>query len=324
MCDERADRHFHIGSIEIDTLWKAFAQALTDLPARTSTSDILGAFWRLLSCCRAYSIQGTPLINHIQQTAYPYSASITSSIVALLRSQCLRVVFPHGEETPIWRDPIFLSEAAGERASGWAGADVTEHTHEPVRSDDNQLSFLRLSLVADFLESCAGSENYPFEAVRTLQSIQAFSTMPSAIHSTLQLRLADAIQSVFGNSRCNDLREVVIKHSIFFSAASGRNSPPTDRCPWLDSKLARRKIRNAFAAFAEEKSNCPEPPLYLPLLQETIGGLEPMRSLEPESPSTCTIWIEYGFESSQTWRLGRVGGNRPYGANPWHIHNDSE
>ncbi|KAJ6503765.1 hypothetical protein C8R45DRAFT_1070321 [Mycena sanguinolenta] len=279
LCHRKSDDALcdSLGSIHIDIIWEAFARALVDPLFGTSTSDILRAFWRVAFSARVYSTQGTPLIQHIKEIAHSHSPSITGSVAALVASWylCGREYGANG-----YTDPIYPSETAA--------AAISQSGSDQRADDDNLLWELhtrnteaRLLLVADFLGSCASSEYHPYEAVKTLQKIQAVNIITTRVHSSIQLRLANAIQSVFQSSRCSELRTLIINSRIFVPAHGqtmrSHLARVTVAYPWLDDELARRTVWASFAAFADEISVSADAAADVAMVHAILDGLEPSR-----------------------------------------------
>ncbi|KAF7343740.1 hypothetical protein MSAN_01954600 [Mycena sanguinolenta] len=282
LCDRKSDGAVcdSLGSIHIDIIWEAFARALLEPSFRTSPSDILRAFWRVAFSTRAYTTEGTPFIHHIQQIAHSYSPSITDSVAVLVASWylCGREYGGNG-----YTDPIYPSETAV-AALSQPVSERKGHQDNPFWELHTRNTEARLSLVADFLESCASSEDYPYEAVKTLQRIQAVNMITTPVHSSIQLRLANSIQSVFRSFRCTELQTVVINSRIFVPV-HGRTMrsplpPATVAYSWLDNEPARRKIGATFTAFADEISASANAEADVAVVNAILDGLGPWHTPE--------------------------------------------
>jgi hypothetical protein len=280
-----------VGIVHIDAVWAAFEQELRR-PLRTSKSDILAAFWRIALSPKAYASGGTALVQCIQETASSHSLSITTSVVALVQWHYLRAIYC-GQCDADWTDPIFLGESVFRSLrseldlSTRLGTDPHELTGRGVREDvrlSTCIAEARYSLVASFLESCAGSADYPYEAVKTLKGLHLFQDGPLSIHPTHQIRLAHAIQAVFNSPRCSELRTAVIHSDMFAPALILSHDPgysAVTYCPWLHDELARRTVGASLAAFAEDISASADAAADCALVQAILDKLEPLNPLEP-------------------------------------------
>ncbi|KAJ6571267.1 hypothetical protein B0H19DRAFT_1255256 [Mycena capillaripes] len=284
-----------IGTVNMGRVWGPFAQLLLDAtPGPEKKSDVLAALWRIASSPGAWTspATGMSLIHHIQQVAHPVSSSITCSIIALVKSQYLCELLQglSARTAHYWADPILPPETAVEppsevamnsQSDGHGDAAAAASPGRWVWALDGRITEARLALVAEYLESCmtdTSSDEYPYEAVRTLQSIYVqatYDSIPSVVHATHQRRLANAIQTVFripspSLPECR-LRTVILHSGMFepytetptagirtiyhapaLTASAGVDSPASR--PWLDDDDARAKIKAAFTVYVDDLS----------------------------------------------------------------------
>ncbi|KAF7350089.1 hypothetical protein MVEN_01310800 [Mycena venus] len=262
LCRRESDKAVFdsIGEIDVDALWDAFAHSLMQSLDSMSKPTLLNAFWRITLSPHARTGLGAALTDRIHEIAYPHCPSLTTSIVALIKSQYLRNFIPSAKID--WADAIFPSETAAAEppepdteAALWFGEQTeSRRTWLAVRSAE-----ARFLLVADFLDSCAraGLDHCPFEPVKTLRQIQGFGDLsPSIVHSAHEGHLANAIQSIFANPLCNELRTVIINFDIFSASPPHPTGDGGESRPrfWLNDEIARGTIEATFRAYAQEIS----------------------------------------------------------------------
>ncbi|KAJ6484462.1 hypothetical protein C8R47DRAFT_1321532 [Mycena vitilis] len=239
-------------------LWESFAQSLRDGPEHWSRyryrypptlPDLLMALWR-------YTILGFPerypsatsfhgVLNELTRFGSP---TFIPSVLMSLKFRYLAIGNLPGSETRAERaDEIHPTESAV--LEKYADYDYFLPSLEHAWRAEATIPHL-----AQFLESCAGPEPFPYKALETLQHLELLH-IPGPVHKNHQIRLADAIRGLFANPRCADLRTVFVNTNIFDLYAGGPYDPQTT---WLDHNVARETIKHAFNTYAEELSTSTE------------------------------------------------------------------
>ncbi|KAJ7637307.1 hypothetical protein DFH06DRAFT_653813 [Mycena polygramma] len=281
-------------------LWESFAQSILEGPdewkkhyeSPPTLPELLMALWR---CTIVGSLRPRPSVTSFQavlaELARFGALTFTPSVLALLKFEYL------------WRwpeigDPIFPTESA---------VPLEIHEHDGPGYIRQAVLEAKISHLAQFLESCAGPDPFPYKAVETLQHL-GFWVVNGAVHETHQLRLANAIRDLFANPRCADLRLVLINRDLFDLYAGSPNHP---QAAWLDNQDAREIIKLAFTTYAGELSIAPDPdPPGRARVQAIVAGFDSLH-LDVEGTSAPdgldNLISAYSVATNTEPRLGYVG-----------------
>ncbi|KAJ7637315.1 hypothetical protein DFH06DRAFT_1302730 [Mycena polygramma] len=287
-------------------LWDFFVQAVRDVnsPAAGTVSEMLMALWRYTSLrsliregeARSRGWQGPSAESYqacVKELTRLNSLSLTPSILVLLRYWYL-------QSSASYTDPI--SPTAPEipmESESDVGGLFSRHSI-PLEVEGEKILCL-----AHFLESCAGSDPFPYKADETIQRLFLLP-MTGPVREHHQIRLANAIRELFANPRCADLRTVLLNKRVFdlYAGAFRLNFRHHDEVAWLDNKSARGIIKHVFTTYAEELSSAADPPADLKRVQAMIAELDRLhpdlvlqRTRHNMNP-TCRV----DFEEEVEWR----------------------
>jgi hypothetical protein len=196
--------------------------------------------------CALTAVLGLPSSPASQSVAALLKSSVLSSILSVFDSpptskRAVLAYFAH---------PLLPLETAVELLPSL----TTDINSDPILSDDEyrqcqrilsqrilEAQFVNLTM---FLEICNASEYLPFHAVDTLKYISFEPS--SAIHSSHQIRFANAVHAALERHPSGELTHGIINSPLFDAYVADWGS-----ILWLDTPSALQIVRESFAVYAE-------------------------------------------------------------------------
>ncbi|KAJ7646410.1 hypothetical protein DFH06DRAFT_1050443 [Mycena polygramma] len=283
-------------------LWSSFPSALADYDPSSPIQnarikDFMTAMWRLASLGINQVVQWKDssrlacletAMNALSE--FGYFSHISISIMALIRNQILDELSANpGDMWSTLRHPIFqetptqIPDPVPKYEGLHFGTRVTEAS---------------LGILAYFLERCIGDDK-PYAATETLARLNTPEIIPrAAIHSTQQVRFANAIHQQFALGGSADLWAVIVELHCWdvYCVSAGVSSISMPRLgrwsvlqyPWLEDSTARNQIQGSFATYEAELTSAGETSPLLFRLRQILQGLR-AKHPEPSAGETAVM-----------------------------------
>ncbi|KAJ7663738.1 hypothetical protein DFH06DRAFT_1295820 [Mycena polygramma] len=270
---------------DVHQIGDSISQALLNETAEAGQKQLITAIWRLcylLGILQDSSLRLLHLVKDLE------TSSMSPSLIALLKWQYLnklnRGVSPlaASDFSARFGDPLLPSDTAIIPEPYDGGGQSVSVQYRVKLSD--RITEAKVLLVAEFLESCAGSGPFPYMAGETLRRIIGAvqdnlyryypdrDYYPMAVHDTHQNRFANAIRDAFCSPRCAELRSSIIQQAIFGIYEEPQLLEEFGK-PWMTNSAARETIRTAFTGYAGELAASTEHGLQTNSDQERIRAI---------------------------------------------------